>query len=292
MYKTQAEFEAQYSRANVRHKIMQDIEYDHVIFIKAVSLIDKYRSGSYYHSKTLRIASLVMSSTDIATELFIAVLPIKEISPIQAVATLLGSRLTGITGLLDQVKTAAELLAVCELSSAYTIYHSEDYQNNTGTMGIRAEYSLDADTQDFINQTKYLPPMIHEPIPWSSNLNGGYLQGSKSLILGHLNHHGESQALAAINILQSIAWSINNMVEYVEPPSKDLDTPQQIQQFDIMKDQSTVVYNELRTHGNKFYFVWKYDKRGRMYSQGYHCNLQGTEYKKAILNFAKKELIQ
>ena len=43
--------------------------------------------------------------------------------------------------------------------------------------------------------------------------------------------------------------------------------------------------------GNKFYFTWKFDSRGRMYSQGYHCNLQATEYKKAILNFSHEELI-
>jgi len=159
-------------------------------------------------------------------------------------------------------------------------------------MGIMANYSLDDDTAAFINQTKYLPPMICKPVPWDDNSNGGHLQGSSSILLGHLNHHEDNQAVDVINILQNIGWSLNEMVDYVEKPSKPLDTNDKINQFKLLQEESLEVYEELMHNGNEFYFVWKFDKRGRMYSQGYHCNLQSTEYKKAILNFSKEELIQ
>jgi len=292
MEQIQSEIEQQYSRKSIRARVEADIETEQDVFTDVVNAIDKYRAGSYYASKQARIHGILgMNSHDLALEIFICVLPIREISPIQAVATKLGAQLKPLS-LLDGVKTAAELLAVGELSGAYTIYHSNCPENGTGTMGIRSNYHLDSDTQAFVDQTQYLPPMLCKPVPWDNNMNGGHLQGSSSVLLGHLNHHDENQALDVINILQDISWSLNEMVDYVEKPNKPLDTHDKAQQFHVLQEDSFKVYDELMHNGNAFHFVWKFDKRGRMYSQGYHCNLQSTEYKKAILNFTKEELIQ
>lgn len=287
----QLNIEDKYSRKNIRSIVQQDIDSNHQIFNDMVQAIDIYLNGKYYTSKQARIAALTMSATELAEEILIYVLPIDEISPIQATATQIAQQL-GYEILLDGVKTAAELLAICEISGVYTIYHASAHNNKTGTLAIRPNYSLEPHTETFIKQTKYLPPMVCNPSPWTGNNHGGYLRGSGSVILGHLNHHPDKQALDVINILQSIGWSLNDMVDYEEETKKDLDTAQKQEQFKYMTEESLVVYKELQEHGNKFYFVWKYDKRGRMYSQGYHCNLQGTEYKKAILNFTKEELIQ
>jgi len=287
----QKEIEQQYSRKNIRTRVMMDINPEHEVFKAMVKEITKYRSGNYYISKQERISKLVLTSQDIASELLTVILPIKEVSPVQSLATQLGAQL-GFTQLLDAVKTAAELIAVCEISKAYTIYHSGDFENRTGTLGVRPNFSLEDHTADFITQTKYLPPMITPPVEWKDNGHGGYLEGTGSVILGSVNHHNEQQSLDVINILQNISWSLNGVVDYVETPNKELDSHDKKLQFLDMIGESTQVYTDLMNQGNKFYFVWKYDKRGRMYSQGYHCNLQGTEYKKAILNFAKQELIQ
>ena len=45
----------------------------------------------------------------------------------------------------------------------------------------------------------------------------------------------------------------------------------------------------LAHQGNRFYLGHKYDKRGRIYAQGYHISTQGTPYRKAMLDFADKE---
>ncbi len=291
MYQHQLNIEDKYSRKCIRNKVIADIAQDHICFKKMIEAISTYRIKPYYKSKQDRIANLTLSNEEIAIEIMIVTLPIVETSPIQSVCTLLGSRLEH-SELLDGIKTAAELLAVCEISKAYTIFHSSDHENGTGTMAIRSEYALEADTQAFINQTKYLPPMVCAPIPWSTNRSGGYLRGSNSLILGHLNHHDDTQVLDVINILQNIGWSLNTVVDYVEKSNKEFESIQSKIQFEQMKLESTKVYEELMEMDNKFFFVWKYDKRGRMYSQGYHCNLQGTEYKKAIINFSEKELIK
>lgn len=287
----QAEIEKQYGRKSIRGRIIDDINPDHLVFKQMTGAIDNYRKGSYYTSKANRIKKLHdYTNEELAAEVLIAVLPIKDISPIQAVATRIGAALKELE-LLDGVKVASELLAVTEASGCFSIYHTMDFENNTGTMGIRANYALNPETAAFVAQTMYLPPMVCKPVKWKSNSNGGHLQGSSSILLGHLNHHEEKQALDVVNTLQGIAWSLNSMIEFVEVPSKDLDTDEKRRQFEEMAEQSTQVYKQLINNGNEFYFVWKYDKRGRMYSQGYHCNLQSTEYKKAILEFADKEYV-
>jgi hypothetical protein len=289
--KNQHDIELKYSRKHIRARIKEDVNPEHDVFQSMVKEVTKYRSGQYYPQKQKRVNAIQLTSHEIVSELLAVVLPIKEVSPIQAVAALLGKHL-GFDKLLDSIKTAAEIIAVCEKTKIYDIYHSQDFENETGTLGIRPNYSLNKDTLDYINQTKYLPPMIETPKDWTSNTNGGNFIGSGSIILGSINHHDYPQSLDVINQLQKIEWSLCPMVDFKEKAKKPLDTHDKKIQFNQLESESTKVYEELIEQGNKFYFVWKYDSRGRMYSQGYHCNLQSTEYKKSILEFNKKELIK
>jgi len=90
--------------------------------------------------------------------------------------------------------------------------------------------------------------------------------------------------------LQSIKWELDpEILQLREKPNKTLDTPEKSMQFDLMKTTSSRVYKEYTDI--PFYFMWKFDKRGRMYSSGYHINFQSTDYKKALLSFVKQEVI-
>ena len=135
--------------------------------------------------------------------------------------------------------------------------------------------------------------MVCRPLPWKkNNKGGGYLSGSGSMILGRMNHNEYHQAVEVINHLQNIPWSLDlRMLEFEETSKKNLDTPEKQVNFARMRDNSEQVYRELLDQGNKFYFVWKRDSRGRSYSQGYHVNLQANSYKKSLLNFHKQELL-
>ena len=44
-------------------------------------------------------------------------------------------------------------------------------------------------------------------------------------------------------------------------------------------------------HGNKFWLQNKVDKRGRIYTSGYHISPQGSSFKKAMINLANKEIV-
>lgn len=289
--------EDKHSRKNIRRHVLQDIDSSSEVFQKCGQCLNEYFSHTdkYYCSKEARVEQLAthpeLTWEDIITELFIAVLPIEEVSPIQAVAAQLGGRL-GFEHILDAVKTASEIIAVCEKARLYTIYHSTDVENDTGTLGIRPNFGLNDDTLHFIKETMYLPPMVCRPNKWHSNVDGGYLEGSGSVILGAINHHEKQQDLDSINIIQNIPWELNDVIlELEELPNKPLDTQEKIDQFEIFKYESESVYAAIKATGNEFYFVWKYCKRGRMYCQGYHINLHGTQYKKAVIQFKNKELL-
>lgn len=298
MYSTQLAFESKYSKHNIRTLIRNEIISTAVfsnMFINATTLIESYLSGSYYASKQSRVHHLsTFDIEDIAIAVFSSVLPIVHHNvtsePIQGVATNLG--LQFFSHQLDAVKTGAELLAVCEPCGLYTILSAFSEEHMHDTAVIRPKYQLDDSTLQAIHLTMYMPPMLCTPIDWTSNSQGGHLTYNSSCVLGTGNDVGQHQCLDVLNRLQSIAWTLNEtMLTEPELPSKATDNLRKMQQHNARCLQSSIVYDLMLQEGNKFYFIWKYDKRGRMYSQGYDINLQGSSYKKSIIEFSNQELL-
>jgi len=88
----------------------------------------------------------------------------------------------------------------------------------------------------------------------------------------------------AINILNEIPWVLDqNVMAEPEVPAKPVKDAQANENFLQMVKESKFIYQLLGQ--GPFWFAWQYDCRGRMYSHGYHVNLQAAEYKKALLSF-------
>lgn len=288
----QSDVEKVFSKQIIRSVICETIQKDHVVFelmcIQVKEFISK--TNTYYKSKQDRIYILAeMGIESIVEEILITTLQIDTIQPIQASCALIGARIKGMNN-LDGVLTATELLGACQPAGAYTIYNKD--HGYSDRLSIRSNYKLDADVIEKINKTRFLPPMLCKPMNWINNSLGGYIHEDDSVILGNLNFHNKPQNLKVINILQDIEWKFTPVVQLEETPSPKIDTSDKLIQFNHMKKESREIYEWLINTGNRFYFTWKYDKRGRMYTHGYHVNLQGTEYKKATISFAKAELIQ
>ena len=77
-----------------------------------------------------------------------------------------------------------------------------------------------------------------------------------------------------------------------EEPTFDLDTQDKAESWAHFKEQSYCFYHLMATQANQFYFTHKVDKRGRIYSHGYHINPQGSAFKKATLGLSEAELIE
>jgi len=303
MYTFQLHLEETYNKHIIRGLVKAEIMATAVftnMFVNATIAIEEYMSKAYYTSKNNRITMLKKYDVeDIAIQLFMCVLPInnghRTVEPIQGIATELG--LQFYSNQLEAVKTGAELLAICESCGLYTILSSFSEEHMHDTAVIKPNYMLEEDTLRAIHTTMFMPPMLCEPLPWKDNDNGGFLLSNSSCVLGSGNDVEQHQALDVLNKLQSIKWTLNEtMLLEEELPSKPLDmnNPSDIRKAKQHSDrciQSQFIYDLMLKENNEFYFIWKYDKRGRIYSQGYDINLQGSEYKKSIIEFAHKELV-
>jgi DNA-directed RNA polymerase len=117
-----------------------------------------------------------------------------------------------------------------------------------------------------------------KPRKWKKNTGGGYFSENHSIILGSGNYHKLNQDYECLNILQDMRWEINQEVaENVRNTNKI--------QMTVGKKQFKGILKEYKD--KTFHFVYKYDKRGRVYSSGYDLNIQGDEYHKALLDPAK-----
>jgi hypothetical protein len=268
--------------------LKESVDLESVIGI--VYSIISYTNQQYsYDSKNIRISEIEVEPIDIAYQLAASVLKCNgTITPIQGICTAIAPLLN--SNLLDGIRTAAEILAVCEGELYELMAH--DYKGNpTGTLALEPKIKPSLDVLSRIDEFMYVPPMVMPPKKWESNQGGGHYTQQESCILGQHNHHKGTQALDCLNTLQAIEWELDpEILRLREKPNKRPDTPEKSIQFDLMKTTSSRLYKEYT--GIPFYFMWKFDKRGRMYSSGYHINLQSTDYKKALLSFVTKEVIE
>lgn len=290
----QTELELKYSKKYIQSAILDYVDMEDPKFKAMNWEIRLYLSEKYsYDSKNRRVAhvrGLEIPIDQLVLEIITATILAKEIVPVQGICTRLAN-IFNFEDTLDGIKTAAELLAVTEKCGYFELWSFDHALNKTGTLGISSSIAIPAELQEELDLIQYLPPMVEPPNDWVSNREGGFHSFSESCILGSMNHHKDTQALDALNILQGNEYQLNQYVleELEELPSEDITTPAQISQWKMQLDQSGKLYQDYKDI--PFYFTWKYDKRGRMYSQGYHVNIQGSEYKRALIDLSQKEYV-
>jgi hypothetical protein len=214
-----------------------------------------------------------VDNKEIYIKLFSLVLKDKVARPVQATATRLGMS-SGIKSAPHAFHWGWVLLKECIDSGLYNIGRSND------NLFVYPGYKLSYEVKHRLAKLQYLPPMKSRPLKWTNNHNGGWLWESKHLVLGNqFTKHDEPLAYDVINKLQNIAWEIDPDTYLFE---KETNSAINRQQFLSVIDEYL---------GKHFYFVWRYDSRGRSYSSGYHLDLQTNEYGKALLSLHKKELI-
>tara|TARA_B110000483_G_scaffold159037_1_gene188759 strand:+ start:938 stop:1804 length:867 start_codon:yes stop_codon:yes gene_type:complete len=279
--------ETTFSRRGLMTSLKDDVDIKSIADL--VFSIEGYLNTQYsYDSKNARVSEIVVDSLDIAYHLAANIMRCNGvITPIQSICTSMAPLLN--SKLLDGVRTASEIIAVCEGKLYDLLAH--DYEDNpTGTLAVEPKLIASLDVLSRIEEFMFIPPLVIPPKKWLTNKGGGLHTQQESCILGKHNYHKNKQALDCLNILQDIEWELDpKIMQLKEEPNKSLDTSEKVIQFKIMRITSSRVYKEYSAI--PFYFMWKFDKRGRMYSSGYHINFQSTDYKKALLSFTKQEVI-
>ena len=193
--------------------------------------------------------------------------------PIQAIATQVG-HLADIKDPTSAFEWGMVFLKDCRNTNLYQ-FKKKDHE-----WRVYPNFTLDSNTKHKIEKLQFLPPMKKKPLDWRDNYNGGWLWESKHLVLGNkFTKHEEPLAYDVVNKLQSIPWEIDANTYLFE---KETNHAMNKKQFLRVIDQYL---------GQHFYFVWRYDSRGRSYSSGYDLNLQSNEYGKALLSLHNKEVI-
>jgi hypothetical protein len=163
-------------------------------------------------------------------------------------------------------------------------------------------YNITEDVQRDLDRFQYPLPMVIEPRKVESNRDTGYLTARNSLIL-RKNHHENDICLDHINRVNRVKFCINHdTARMIKNQWRNLDRPKQgetnldykkrVKAFEKYDRTAKEVIDLLLAHGNEFYLTHKYDKRGRIYCQGYHVNYQGAPWNKAVIELADKEYVE
>ena len=287
----QATIEDKFSKANLVEFMSKHVNtrIPHKISHLEDMLVE-YSISPSWESKERRVAQLLRKNLFIlAQDVALILVPLEGSHPIQSVAAKVAAHL-GYDDPWDGIKTASEIITLaCDIDMCDIDMPS---CSETGSLIVKSRYTLPHEVKSRLSQAKYLPPMICQPNEVKHNYSwGNPSNNSDPIILGKYCHN-KKVCLDVINTQNRIPLSIDmDVYGEEELPTKPLDTPEKIRNFNQMKKESKEVYADLLEQDNEFYLTHKYDSRGRMYSQGYHVNYQGTSYKRALISLRNKELV-
>ena len=202
---------------------------------------------------------------------------------------------------VDSIKVVAELIALLKDTGIYALSRRD------GKWYVESLVNLPEVLQRRIDLSCYLPPMVEQPQTIKNNHTSGYLTINDSVLLGFKeNQHNMPLALDVLNTLNNTVFELDEYIidnfkkdwhrqELTDDEIYLLDTKSR-NQYLIEKgtrrdhlEQFEVLKGHLKDR--PFYFTNKYDKRGRIYTQGYHFSPQGTSFEKACINLKTKEFI-
>lgn len=180
------------------------------------------------------------------------------------------------------------------VNARFVEYSTRDQQ-------LIVRFGISQDLQCELDRFQFPLPMIVSPKPIESNLDSGYLTAKASVILRD-NHHDDDVCLDHLNRMNQVKLSINmDVANHVQNKWKKLakkksnetweEYQKRLKTFEKYNSVTKDVLNLLTKEGNELYLTHRYDKRGRTYCMGFHVTYQGTDWNKAVIEFADKEVL-
>lgn len=269
--------------------------------IQGKSLLQEWLDRQYWESKQVRLESIrYLDLEKIVVDVLTRVLMLVG-NPMPLVS------LSGMMHLTDELSKTYNMLTVMEIYAVLKKVGLYSIETSPSDARIVTPLVLPSESGERrIQLGCYLPPLIERPKKLTSNDSSGLHTVSKdSLILGgKVNHHTGTISLDVLNKLNSIEYTLDETIDteksfhttYLTEREYGELTLEDQQMYDLQvsnhhKAREQFNYLKEILRDKKLYFTHKYDKRGRVYSQGFHFNIQGTSYEKACLNLANKEVI-
>lgn len=288
--------EERYSRKHIEKQIEESIKKDPDVCVKAhqgLILLKEWLNQEYYPSKNIRLEQVkTLDLEQLVWDIYTFIACMLKPDLFTSVVAQLASRI-GFNEKRDGIQTMSEILAVLANTDIIDVF-KDPKKGKYSPVYIKSNVNLQNRFRSLLEHSEYLPPMVVEPLELTHNRSSGYLTvKGDSLILGKGNHHDGDICLDVLNKMNKVALSIDKDFLSVceEEANFDLDTAEKKEQWDNFKKQSYYFYSLLANQADQIYLTHKVDKRGRIYSQGYHITTQGTGFKKAMLELAKKEKV-
>lgn len=308
----QAEIEKAFSRKGIKKAVleyMQTIPECEPVILQGIEHLKNWCAlPAEYESKQTRKDHISqMDLRELVTDVFVAVASLTSETTLNNLASSLAP-MVGFDDTRAGIQAMGEVIAVlCDTN----FYDLVKYHVNS-SIYIKSNFTLPDNILEYIGRACYLPPMLVKPMTLKNNRSSGYLtvKGDSLILGGSYNHHNNPIALDVLNIMNRYRLTLNEWVlnNIVEEPTSDLDevaNAHELTDIEIMKqrdqqhknwkkhvEQSKYFYELVLTYGNKMYLTNKFDKRGRIYTQGYHISNQGTSYKKAVCELYDKEHVE
>lgn len=278
-----------YSRRLLKKEINKELVTNCQKYIdRGVKRLSRWLVKDYYPSKNERLSQLKdLCVEELVISVYSVIAMLTMPTQFTAVSASLASKL-GLSTKREGIHTMAEILAVLCETDAFDI---TDVFNTKGDkdLFIINRLPLSKSLLIWIERASFLPPMVRPPKLVVNNSCSGYLNHNESVILQNKNHHLNPISLDCINTQNQIPLRLDLelLKSLDEVPNKPLLDKDSKSQWDAHRKQSIDMYMLMKDED--LYFSHRYDKRGRMYTQGYHINPQGTAYKKASLSFSIPE---
>lgn len=159
---------------------------------------------------------------------------------------------------------------------------------------IQFDVGVNALKLDGLNRYKY--PFIEQPLNWhnvdNKSIGGYHLEELREKVTTNKGSKMQNQnCLDVLNVLQSNCYVLRDIdlqeeydYAYASMKKKAITD---LQKKDLDRNVDTRLMTCYDTYSfvsdKEFYFQWKFDFRGRMYSSGYDVNLQSDKFKKACI---------
>ena len=287
--------EYMYARKHVLRYVRTFIEENEEVTARVehgVTLVEDWLSKSYFPSKDKRLAEVkLMDIKQLVTDIFCSTAMFQREETFVSAASQIAKHLS-FDDRKDSIHTVGELLGVLCYTGVFVIWK----ESKESQMLLRSQMRLPNALINAVNRSQYLPPMVCIPETVKTNFESGHLTVNDTQILGKHSSHCDDICLDILNIQNQIPLKLCtefiSTVEEEPNPGSPLDSVEKEINWNRQKCESYEIYLLLAKQGNKFYQLNSYDKRGRLYTNGYHVNFQGASFKRACIELHNEELVE
>lgn len=162
-------------------------------------------------------------------------------------------------------------------------------------------FDIPEDIQAEIACYQYPLPLVIEPKELIDNKSCGYLTIKNESVICKDNYTEDDVCLDVINIQNRIKFRLNKQVASLTKNEWANLNHRKDGESEIKYQERVRAFNKYDAHARSLvnilanyplYLTNKVDKRGRLYSQGYFINPQGTDWNKACLEFEEEEVCE